>query len=307
MASYGSLVLIWLCSGYVYGNFNPFAYNGPYRPDAQFAPRFSAGSGDTNYNNYNGASNNAPQSGDSLAPLGLGGLSGFYSALSSELVNAGSTFADGSGATTTAVSATPEPIPVGPEALTPADVPEAKKASVKGPSTNSNNNFNHNSFGFGNGNGPENAAMPNFGNFNPNFGNGPNFGNAPNFGNGPAFGGPNPNNNFAGGPPFANGPFNNNNNNNGGFGGPPVQVDNTNGGEPAVAPTAPLNLGDTSVLKRYGLEQLGSFFGSMVNELNHAGGSNGHLGGSVVSGALVLTSTTPATTKPAKIATRNDH
>jgi len=89
------------------------------------------------------------------------------------------------------------------------------------------------------------------------------------------------------GPSNANGPSRDLNNNNKGVNGSNssnstapafAQSNGQNNGVRKPAIVNNVNLGDTSVLQQMGLQQLGSFFGSMVNELNNAG-NNGGLNG----------------------------
>ncbi|OQV22627.1 hypothetical protein BV898_03452 [Hypsibius exemplaris] len=288
------------------------------RPDnAQFMPRYSAGSGNNNYNNYNGA-NNGPDNGDSLAQLGLGGLSGFYSALTNELQYAGNSL----GAPTTPGPSSGSTVKVADTTVEPYVEASTVKYTTKA-AAESNNNYGNNNNNYGNGN-PQFGGAPNFGNgggyggpspftgqAGPGFG-GPSpfgpqggpggygdqspYGGQGGYGGGP-FGGPNngpygggPNNGpYGGGPnngPYGGGP------NNGPYGGGPNNGPADNG----PAPTGPVNLGDTSVLKKMGLEQLGTFFGSMVSELNNAGAQ---VGGPVVPDAH----TTPKSIVPAQAVT----
>jgi len=193
--------------GLVHGQFN-----GPFRPEAQFSPRFSAGSGNDNYNSYNGPDygspnqeydNGGPSSdgpgptgGDPLSEFGLSGLNGFYSALSNELINAGSSFSGSSGKANITTGANS----ISGSVITPASAESTNNSPAPLPAYN---NFPARGSGFGDGNTNEGVT--------------------------------------ANGNPVA----------------------------------SSLNLGDTTVLKQYGLEQLGTFFGSMVSELNNAGNTAG--------------------------------
>lgn len=220
MASLSVFLILLSCYGLVHADFNP-----QFRPDALFSPRYSAGTGGSNYNDYNGADNSdtnaygntgsAPNGGDNLAAFGLGGLSGFYSSLSSELINAGNNFA---GPAQEAGNAAALPanhnnnnkkknnanvnayVSTSPVSVASAYTPLPYQAGAA-PSTNYNNANNNN------------ANVNNY--------------------------------------PAANAPY-----------------DNANA-------QGNINLADNGLLKQYGLEQLGSFFGSMVSELNNAGNSGG--------------------------------